>query len=91
MSTINITRPLTCSQAEAREALECAAQQISNKYDIRYRWEDDEIHFSRSGVKGVMRVASDQVQISAKLGFLLAMLKGPIEDEIHRQLDEHLN
>ena len=90
MSTISIRRPIH-SRTEARNALEHAAEAIAERYDIEYQWEGDEIHFYRAGVDGTMRVDDDHVSIDARLGFLLAMMKGPIEQEIARQLDHYLD
>jgi putative polyhydroxyalkanoate system protein len=51
-------------------------------------WEDDVLHFRRSGVEGEIRVTGKQVHVLAQLGFLLSALRGPVEREVNRYLDE---
>jgi len=47
------------------------------------------IHFERPGVHGQILVQDTELRIQAKLGFMLMMLKHPIEQEIYRYLKEH--
>ena len=56
---------------------------------IDYGWEDEVIHFQRPGVDGQILVADTELRIQANLGFMLMMLKSPIEQEIVRYLEEH--
>jgi len=46
--------------------------------------------FERPGVEGEIRIGDQVVHVVAQLGFMLSMMKGPIEAEIHRYLDEEL-
>ena len=47
------------------------------------------IHFERPGVNGQILVADSELRIQANLGIMLMLLKGPIEQEIVRYLEEH--
>jgi putative polyhydroxyalkanoate system protein len=47
----------------------------------------DEVAFSRSGVKGTLMVTADKFELNAALGFLLGAFKGKIEGEIVKNLD----
>jgi len=40
-------------------------------------------------VTGSIAVESDAIQVQADLGMMLAPLKGMVEQEIRRKLDEH--
>jgi putative polyhydroxyalkanoate system protein len=88
MSRIHIVRPHNGNKERAREAIEEAAHHIADSYGIEYQWEGDHIHFSRAGVDGVMRVGEEAIEIEARLGMFLAMLKAPIEREIGKELDK---
>lgn len=88
MAQIHIVRPHQSDLEGARKAAQKAAEQMAERYEIEYRWEGDDIHFSRAGVDGVMHVTDEQIEIEASLGFFLAMLKQPIENEIRQQLDQ---
>ena len=46
--------------------------------------------FQRSGVDGRIQLEPDELRVTAKLGFLLSAMKGPIESEIRRVLAERL-
>ncbi len=89
MSRIHLNRPHHGDRKEARAAIEEAAAQIAAHYDIHCAWEGDELHFRRPGVDGVMRIGEEAIEIDARLGFMLALLKAPIEREINRELDKH--
>ena len=89
MSNIDIHAHHTLSHDDATRAADELAADLSSKFSIEYGWEDDHIHFERPGVHGSISVLEDEIRIQAYLGFMLAMLKGPIEKEIVRYLEEH--
>lgn len=74
----------------AREAIEQAAQRLSEKFGIDYAWNGDTVDFRRSGLDGRIELVPDELRVTAKLGFLLSAMKGPIETEIRRVLAERL-
>jgi putative polyhydroxyalkanoate system protein len=87
MSHIVIHRdhPLTLDQA--REAAETIAAQLADRYAISHHWQDDSLHFERSGVSGQIDLEPGAIRINVRLGFLLASLKYQLEQHIHRELD----
>jgi putative polyhydroxyalkanoate system protein len=89
MSQIDIHAHHVLSHEAAQEAADALAQDLAEKFSIDYGWDGDEIHFERPGVHGQIMVVGDEIRIQAYLGFLLAMLKTPIEQEIMRYLREH--
>lgn len=88
MPSIDIKRSHSRPLAEAKKKVEHVAQHLATKFDIDWRWEGDTLHFQRSGVDGHIKVSAKQVHVTANLGFLLSALRGPVEREIHRYLDE---
>ncbi|ALN91960.1 MULTISPECIES: polyhydroxyalkanoic acid system family protein [Lysobacter] len=88
MSSIDIRHPHTLAPAKARKAVEEVAQKLAERFDVEYGWEDDILNFSRSGVDGKIALKPNQLHVTAQLGFLLGALKGPIESEIRRVLEE---
>ena len=88
MSTIRITRRHKKPMAEARKAVERVAKSIGKKFDVSYAWEGDTLHFERSGVNGHIALAKGTVTVTVVLGFLLFAIRGPIESEIGRKLEE---
>lgn len=88
MSSIHIQHKHSLTPAKARKAVEDVAKTLSERFDFDYRWEGDALHFTRSGVDGLIELAPKELIVQAKLGFLLAMMKQPIEDQIRKVLDE---
>lgn len=88
MSRIDIRHPHSLSKAKARKAIEDVARKLAEKFDMDYGWEGDTLNFSRSGVDGHIVLGPDDLHVHARLGFLTAMFKEPIEGEIKRVLKE---
>ena len=88
MPSIDIRRAHSRPLAEARRKVEHVAEHLASRVDMRWRWEGNELHFERSGVDGHIKVSARQVHVTANLGFLLSALRGSVEREVHRYLDE---
>jgi len=89
VSNIDIHAFHTLSHEAALEAADELSADLAEKFDIEYGWEDEVIHFERPGVSGRIDVGKTELRIRARLGFMLMMLKGPIEQEIVRYLETH--
>ncbi len=89
MSTIDIHAFHKLSHEDALNAADELSVDLAKKFGINYGWEDEVIHFERPGVNGKILVQETELRIKADLGFMLMMLKGPIEQEIMRYLEEH--
>lgn len=88
MSHIAIDHAHKLSQAQARTVVEEVAAKLHERFGVDHHWDGDLLHFTRSGVDGHIALQPGNVHVTAKLGFLLGALKGPIEAEIRRVLDE---
>ena len=88
MSRIDIRHAHSLSAASARQAIEEIAKKLQERFDVDYGWDGDTLKFSRSGIDGHIELADQALHVSAKLGFLAAMFKEPIEAEIKRVLKE---
>ena len=89
MPKIDIRRPHQLSLTEARAVVEQVAARMREKFGMDGHWEGDTLRFARSGVSGSIEVSSEAIQVRAELGMMLAPLKGMVEQEIRRKLDEH--
>jgi len=89
MSHIDIHAQHKLSHDEAIAAADSLCVDLAKKFDFDYGWDEDTIHFERSGVSGKIRVLENEIGVQAKLGFMLMMLKDPIEQEIVRHLQSH--
>lgn len=88
MSTIDIRRKHALSLTAAKKQADVMAAHLGEEFSLESTWQGDELHFTRPGVKGVMKVAKDEVHVTAKLGMLVALLKGQIEKRLHAHFDE---
>ncbi|PWK89872.1 polyhydroxyalkanoic acid system family protein [Fulvimonas soli] len=89
MPRIDIRHPHRLPPAEARATVDRIASRMQEKFGLAGRWEGDAFGFARQGVKGTIAVGADEVRVSAELGMLLGPLRGTIEQEIRRKLDEY--
>ena len=89
MPKIDIRRPHQLSIPEARALVDQVAARMREKFGMDGQWQGDTFEFSRPGVRGTINVGSDAIQVNAELGMMLAPLKGMVEQEIRRKLDEH--
>jgi putative polyhydroxyalkanoate system protein len=89
MPKIDIRRPHQLSIEEARAVVDKVAAGMQEKFGMAGQWQGDTLQFSRPGVSGTIAVDSDAIQVKADLGMMLAPLKGMVEQEIRRKLDEH--
>jgi putative polyhydroxyalkanoate system protein len=88
MSHIDLHHPHALSLEEARKAIDEVAAKLSARFAMDCAWEGDTLRFTRSGVEGRIALLPGQLHVTAKLGFLLAAMKGQIEQEIRRVLAE---
>ena len=89
MPSIDIRRPHQLSIAEARAVVDKVAERMREKLGVDGQWQGETLRFSRPGVTGTIAVSSDAIQVKAELGLMMSPLKGMVEQEIRRKLDEH--
>lgn len=90
MPSIRIQHSHALTPAKAKQAVSKIAERIAAEFSVQTRWEDNVLHFQRSGVDGTIAVDGNQVNVNANLSFLLTPIRGRVESEIRRYLDEQL-
>jgi putative polyhydroxyalkanoate system protein len=88
MPKIDIRRTHALPLEQARSKIDQVAARMREKFDMQSQWQGDTLRFSRAGVQGAIAVAPDAIHVTAELGLLLSPLKGMVEQEIRRKLDE---
>lgn len=91
MSSIEIRHAHSLPSAQARTAVEDFAAKLNERFGVDSRWEGDVLHFKRSGIDGQITLQPGQLQVNAKLGLMFAAMKGRIEKEMRRVLDERFS
>lgn len=88
MADIDIRHPHSMPMPKARAAIEEVARKLDQRFGMACTWDGDCLNFERSGVDGRIELAPEELHVTAKLGFLLSAMQGPIESEIRRVLAE---
>ena len=89
MASIDIRRPHSLSQSEAHAVIDKVAARMREKFEVKTQWLGGTLAFERPGISGKIAIGDDEIRVSAQLGMLFSPLKGMIEQEIRRKLDEH--
>ncbi|MGB3271178.1 MAG: polyhydroxyalkanoic acid system family protein [Rhodanobacter sp.] len=88
MPSIHIRRPHQLPIAEARARVEQVVARMQEKFGLVGAWQGDTLGFSRPGLTGSIAVEREAIEVQARLGMMLTPLKGVIEQEIRRKLEE---
>ena len=90
MADISMMRSHHLGLKGARVAADKMAEKLGEKFDLTGDWNGDTLHFHRPGVNGTLVVTNHDMKLEVTLGFMLKMMKGPIERAVHEQLDKVL-
>lgn len=92
MADIHIERAHHFSMTKARKIAFAWAEKAETEFGMACTYEEgdheDLVTFTRSGVKGSLRVCAKRFELDAQLGFLLGAFKERIEGEIVKNLDD---
>ena len=75
---------------EARRRADLIAADLAGRFNLRSRWEGDQLRVSGNGVDGRLLGEQSSVELRVRLGLALKLLEGPIHAEIKRAMAEHL-
>lgn len=90
MADISLKRTHTLGLKSAHAAANKMADRLAEKFDLKGTWSGNTMNFSRPGVTGKLEVSDHEMTLEVSLGFMLKMMKGPIEKSVHEQLDNVL-
>ncbi len=88
MSEINLTKKHKLGLKKAKTKVGKLAEALAEDYQLESEWDGDSLVFQRPGVSGQLDVSKDEVQLTMKLGFLMAAFKSKIEDQLKANLDK---
>ena len=90
MADISVKRAHSLGLKGAHAAATKMADKLGEKFDLQGTWSGNTMNFSRPGVTGIVVVSESEFKLDVTLGFMLKMMKGPIEKSVHEQLDNVL-
>lgn len=88
MASIDIRHPHSLPPAHARQRVQEVAEILAQRFGVDSRWDGDILAFSGAGVDGHLALLPGELHFTAQLGFLLAAMQAPIEQEVRRVLAE---
>lgn len=91
MSHICISRHHTMDREHVRSMTQELGEKLKSKFGGDYRWEGDMVHYKYSGVDAKVSFDESHLEVNVKLGLLMSALKGMIEAEVNKYLDDHVS
>jgi putative polyhydroxyalkanoate system protein len=95
MATIEVRRPHSLSNEEARKRAEELARSLEAKLGLTWQWEGDRLVFQApsglaKGTRGSVEVTKNDVSVKIDLPLLLRAAKGKVEAKVIEKLDKLL-
>ncbi|HEY7740086.1 MAG TPA: polyhydroxyalkanoic acid system family protein [Steroidobacteraceae bacterium] len=87
MSRIHLRREHDLTPRAARTRVNRMADALGRKFDAECRWDGDVLSIEHPNVSGTVTVGKDEIVVEATLGFLLAMFRDRVDEELVRILD----
>ena len=87
MSRIHLRRAHDLTPKAARQRVDRMAAELGKRFDAECEWEGDVLKIRHPNVNGKVTVGSDEIRVEATLGFLLAMFRDRVDEELVRILD----
>ena len=87
MSKILLRRKHDLTPAAAREKVERVADVLTKRFDAACEWQGDVLTIEHPTVSGTVTLGRNEVVVAAKLGLMLSMFRGRIDEELERVLD----
>jgi putative polyhydroxyalkanoate system protein len=88
VSKIHLRRGHELTTQAARKKVERVADLLAQRFDASCEWKGDVLTISHPSVNGQVTVGEDEVVVEARLGFMLAMFRDRIDEELVRILDK---
>lgn len=91
MSTIEFSKAFTMPREELDEQLDQLASHLGEKLQLQCEWlSDDCLDFRRSGAEGQVNIGDGELQLTVKLGMLMELFRGTIEQEVQSFMEQHI-
>ena len=91
MSSIELNKPFTMPRDALRGELDQLAAKLSKQLQLECQWlSDDCLDFRRNGAEGKITINTDEVELTIKLGMMMNMFRGTIEQEIQTFMQQRI-
>lgn len=87
MSRIQLRRSHDLTAKAARQKVDRMAAALAKRFEAECNWKGNVLSIEHSSVTGKVVVGKDEIVVDAKLGFLLAMFRDRVDEELAQILD----
>ena len=87
MSRIHLRRTHDLTAKVARQRVDRMAEALGQKFDAQCCWQGDVLSIEHPNVNGTVTIARNEIVVEATLGFLLALFRDRVDEELVRILD----
>ena len=87
MSRIHLRRSHELTAKAARERVNRMAKALAQNFDAECSWQGEVLSIEHPNVTGTVTIGKDEIIVEATLGFLLAMFRDRVDEELVRILD----
>lgn len=87
MSRIHLRRSHELTAKAARQRVDLMAEALGQKFDAECRWQGDVLAIEHPNVSGTVTIGKDEIVVEATLGFLLALFRDRVDEELVHILD----
>ena len=87
MSRIHLRRAHELTPKAARQRVNRMADALGKRFDAECDWDGDVLCIRHANVNGTVTVEPDEIVVEATLGFLLALFRDRVDEELVRILD----
>ena len=87
VSQIHLRREHDLAPAAAREKVERVAAVLAKRFDAECEWHGDVLSIKHATVSGTVTLGKNDIVVAARLGRMLSMFRGRIDEELERVLD----
>ncbi len=88
MSRIHLRRSHDLTPKAARARVDRMADALGKRFDAACRWDGDVLSIEHPNVNGTVTVGRREIVVEATLGFLLAIFRDRVDEELVRILDK---
>ena len=87
MSKIHLRRTHDLTPKAARQRVNRMADALGKRFDAVCEWDGNVLSIAHANVNGTVTVGKNEIVVEATLGFLLAMFRDRVDEELVRILD----
>ncbi|MGE0030431.1 MAG: polyhydroxyalkanoic acid system family protein [Steroidobacteraceae bacterium] len=87
MSRIHLRRTHDLTPKAARQRVDRMAEALGKRFDAECEWDGNVLSITHPNVNGTVTVGKNEIVVEATLGFLLAMFRDRVDEELVRILD----